>query len=98
MRPYAFLAAALTIASGVIAVDQMKSVIIWTDKPSVTDDMIDKARKAIEEAKGKITHIYNMQDAFRGFAAVAPEQVLKNVKAMEGGNEMNVDEDRVVSG
>lgn len=65
MRFSAFLTAVLTVASGVVAVDQMKSVIIWTDKKSVTQDMIDRAKAAIVEAQGQITHTYNMLDNFR---------------------------------
>lgn len=62
MRTFAFLAAALTIAPGVVAVDQMKSFIIWTNKTSVTDAMIQGAKNAIIAAKGQITHTYNMEE------------------------------------
>ncbi|KAF3800578.1 hypothetical protein GCG54_00003476, partial [Colletotrichum gloeosporioides] len=97
MRFSAFLTAVLTVASGVVAVDQMKSVIIWTDKKSVTQDMIDRAKAAIVEAQGQITHTYNMLDNFRGFAAIAPAKALDDIKAF-GGDDMNVDEDQIVSG
>ncbi|KAL0940688.1 uncharacterized protein CTRU02_203451 [Colletotrichum truncatum] len=97
MRPFAFLVAALTVAPGVLAVDQMKSVIIWTDKTSITDAMIDSAKQAILDAGGQITHTYSMTELFRGFAAVTPVKVLESVKAL-GGEGMNVDEDQIVSG
>jgi hypothetical protein len=59
MRLFAILIAALTLLSGVIAVDVQKSVII--SYPAETpDSVVDQAKKAIIEGGGLITHEYHL--------------------------------------
>ncbi len=59
MKLIAYLAAALTIISGVLAVDVQKQVII--SYPSDTPDwVIAEAKEAIIKAGGVITHEYNL--------------------------------------
>ena len=59
MRLFAFLIAALTLISGVVAVDVQKSVII-TYPPETPDSVLDDARKAIEDGGGVVTHQYQL--------------------------------------
>ncbi|PNS13892.1 hypothetical protein CAC42_1383 [Sphaceloma murrayae] len=51
----------------------MKSVMISYPKDTA-DSVIEQAKKDIENAGGKITHVYTI---FKGFAAQAPAQVLE---------------------
>lgn len=59
MRPFGFLIAALTLLSGVIAVDIEKSVII-TYPPETPDAVLAQAKKAIVDGGGLITHEYQL--------------------------------------
>jgi hypothetical protein len=59
MRLFSFLIAALTLVSGVIAVDIQKSVLI-TYPPATPDGIVADAKKAILEAGGTITHEYTL--------------------------------------
>jgi len=59
MRVFAFFIAALTFFSGVIAVDIQKSVLI--SYPAGTpDSVVTKAKHAIVDAGGVITHEYSL--------------------------------------
>ncbi|KAK0634725.1 hypothetical protein B0T17DRAFT_483331 [Bombardia bombarda] len=93
MRLSGFVVAALTLVSGVIAVDIQKSVIITypTDTP---DSVLDQAKKAIVDGGGVITHEYQL---IKGFAAKVGEKVLDTVTAW--GQEYNalIEEDQVVT-
>lgn len=60
MRPFALITAALAVAPGASAVDRKKSAIIWFENESTPDHIIDKARDAIKDAGGKITHMYSI--------------------------------------
>ncbi|KAK6226318.1 hypothetical protein QIS74_02365 [Colletotrichum tabaci] len=93
MRPSAFLVAALAVVPGVLAVDQMKSVIIWAQSDSISDDIIAKAKQSVIDAGGQITHTYSL---IRGFACVTPVKVLKSVQAFSEG--LVIDEDHTVTG
>ncbi|WYZ37533.1 hypothetical protein EsH8_II_001039 [Colletotrichum jinshuiense] len=93
MRPSAFLVAALAVVPGVLAVDQMKSVIIWAKSESISDEIIQKAKQSIIDAGGQITHTYSL---IRGFAAVTPVKVLESVQSFSEG--LVIDEDQTVSG
>jgi hypothetical protein len=59
MRLFSFLIAALTLLSGVIAVDIQKSVIV-TYPPETPDSVVIQAKKAIIDAGGMITHEYTL--------------------------------------
>jgi hypothetical protein len=59
MRLFAFFLAALTLLSGVIAVDIEKSVLI-TYKPETPDSIVNQAKKAVVDAGGVITHEYTL--------------------------------------
>ena len=59
MRLLSFLIAALTLVSGVIAVDIQKSVLI-TYPPETPDGIVADAKKAIVQAGGTITHEYKL--------------------------------------
>ncbi|KAK3684244.1 hypothetical protein B0T22DRAFT_484022 [Podospora appendiculata] len=93
MRIFALLVAALTVVSGVIAVDIQKSVII-TYPGETPDWVLAQAKKAIVEGGGVITHEYQL---IKGFAAKLGEKVLDSVSAM--GKEYNalIEEDLTVS-
>ncbi|KAM0282826.1 hypothetical protein ACHAQH_002830 [Verticillium albo-atrum] len=92
MKPSSFLVAALAIVPGAMAVDQMKNVIVWAQDDSITDAMIDKAKSAIIDAGGKVTHIYSL---IRGFDAVAPAKAVEAVSAFDAG--LKVEEDQIVT-
>lgn len=59
MRLFSFLITALTLLSGVIAVDIQKSVLI-TYPPETPNNVVADAKKAIVEAGGTITHEYKL--------------------------------------
>lgn len=60
MKPLAFLAATLAVLPGVMAVDVTKSVIVWFEKDNTPSSIINQAKKAITDAGGKITHVYDL--------------------------------------
>ncbi|OLN95350.1 hypothetical protein CCHL11_04709 [Colletotrichum chlorophyti] len=93
MRPSTFFVAALAVVPSVFAVDQMKSVIIWAKTEDISNDILDQAKQAIEEAGGQITHQYSL---IRGFAAVTPVKILESVQSYSEG--LVIDEDQTVSG
>lgn len=59
MRLFSFLLTALTLVAGVVAVDIQKSVLI-TYPPETPDDVVSKAKDAIVDAGGVITHEYTL--------------------------------------
>lgn len=92
MKPSTFLVAALAVVPGVFAVDKMKNVIVWAQDESITDAMLEKAKDAIIDAGGKITHVYTL---IRGFDALAPAKAVDAVSAFDAG--LKVEEDQTVS-
>jgi hypothetical protein len=59
MKLTAFLVTALTVASGVFAVDVQKSVIV--SYPAETpDSIVDQAKAAIKASGGVVTHEYQL--------------------------------------
>lgn len=59
MRLFAFLVATLTLFVSVIALDIQKSVII--SYPDATpDSVLDRAKEAIKQSGGVITHEYQI--------------------------------------
>ncbi len=59
MRASVFLATAMALASGVIAVDVQKSVIV-TYPSETPDSVLDQAKKAIVDGGGVILHEYQL--------------------------------------
>lgn len=59
MRLFSIVIAALTLLSGVIAVDIQKSVLITYPKDT-PDSVVNQAKKAIVDAGGLITHEYTL--------------------------------------
>ncbi|KAK4101381.1 hypothetical protein N658DRAFT_425529 [Parathielavia hyrcaniae] len=94
MRLFSFLITALTLLSGVIAVDIEKSVLV-TYRPETPDSVITRAKKAVVEAGGIITHEYTL---IKGFAATVGETVLETVSAWgeDSGYLIAVEEDQEV--
>ncbi|KAK4122573.1 hypothetical protein N657DRAFT_620455 [Parathielavia appendiculata] len=94
MRLFSFLIAALTLFSGVMAVDIEKSVLI-TYRPETPDSIISQAKKAVVDAGGVITHEYTL---IKGFAATVGEKVLDTVSAWgnDSGYLLAVEEDQEV--
>ncbi|EEY17893.1 conserved hypothetical protein [Verticillium alfalfae VaMs.102] len=93
MKPSSFLVAALAIVPGAMAVDQMKNIIVWAQDDTTTDAMIEKAKSAIIDAGGKVTHIYST--LIRGFDAIAPAKVVEAISAFDAG--LKVEEDQIVT-
>lgn len=93
MKVSAILAAALTTAQAVYAVDVQKSVIVTYDE-GTPDNIVRQAMDAIKSAGGIVTHEYKL---IKAFAAKAPEKVLETVQAW--GNKYNavIEEDQVVT-
>lgn len=93
MKVSAILAAALTTAQAVYAVDVQKSVIVTYDE-GTPDNIVRQAMDAIKSAGGIITHEYKF---IKAFAAKAPEKILGTVQAW--GNQYNaaIEEDQVVT-
>jgi hypothetical protein len=58
MRPAALLAATLAVLPSALAGGK-KSAIVWFDD-NVSDEIVQKAKHAIEEAGGMITHTYEI--------------------------------------
>lgn len=58
MRPTTIFVAALAVVPGALAVDKMKNVIVWLEDDSLPMSMIERAKNAILDAGGKVTHDY----------------------------------------
>ncbi|KAF1353354.1 hypothetical protein BDV97DRAFT_346367 [Delphinella strobiligena] len=72
----------------------LKQVIVSypNDTP---DSVLEKAKAAIKEAGGVITHEYNI---IKAFAANAPAKVLDTIKAMSGDQyAAEIEEDQVIT-
>ncbi|KAL2135842.1 hypothetical protein VTI74DRAFT_6605 [Chaetomium olivicolor] len=92
MRLFSLFLAALTLFSGVIAVDIQKSVLI-TYPPETPNSVVDQAKKAVVDAGGIITHEYTL---IKGFAAKVGEKVLETVSAWGQEYQVLVEEDQEV--
>ncbi|KAK4153889.1 hypothetical protein C8A00DRAFT_33362 [Chaetomidium leptoderma] len=92
MRLFSFLIAALTLVSGVIAVDIQKSVLI-TYPAETPDSIVDQAKKAVVDAGGIVTHEYTL---IKGFAAKVGAKVLDTVSAWGQEYQVLVEEDQEV--
>lgn len=60
MRFLPFVAAALAVVPGALAVDQKKSAIVWFEDESTPDNIVDECKNALIKAGGKITHVYSI--------------------------------------
>lgn len=60
MRPFVYVAAALAVLPGALAVDQKKSAIVWFDDPDTPASILETAKNTITSAGGKITHVYTI--------------------------------------
>jgi hypothetical protein len=58
MRPVALLAATLAVLPGVFG-ESRKSAIVWFED-TVSDEVVQKAKHALEQAGGMITHSYEI--------------------------------------
>jgi hypothetical protein len=60
MRFLPFIAAALAVVPGALAVDQKKSAIVWFNDESTPDSVVNEVKDSLIKAGGKITHIYTI--------------------------------------
>lgn len=60
MRFLPFIAAALAVVPGALAVDQKKSAIVWFNDESTPDSIVNEVKDSLIKAGGKITHIYTI--------------------------------------
>ncbi|KAL1955618.1 hypothetical protein VTO42DRAFT_8351 [Malbranchea cinnamomea] len=74
-----------------MAVGPLKSVVITYPKET-PDSVVQKAKQAILDAGGKITHEYNL---IKGFAADVPEEAVNSISALDATYAPNVEEDKV---
>ncbi|EAT90867.1 hypothetical protein HBI56_217240 [Parastagonospora nodorum] len=80
------------LATFAMAVAPQKSVIMsWpNDTP---DSVVQAAKQAIIDAKGTITHEYNI---IKGFACTGPASVFEFVSTMNNDHKPEIEEDGVV--
>ena len=81
------------LASSAMAVAPHRQVIMsWpNDTP---DSVVEAAKQAIIDAKGVITHEYNI---IKGFACHAPASVFEMVSTMNAQHPPEIEEDGIVS-
>ncbi|KAI8718563.1 hypothetical protein NCS52_00635500 [Fusarium sp. LHS14.1] len=94
MRFLPFIAAALAVVPGALAVDQKKSAIVWFNDESTPDSIVNEVKDSLIKAGGKITHIYTI---IKGFSVIAPEKALELVRTEHADHQIQVEEDEVVS-
>ncbi|EWG52753.1 hypothetical protein FVEG_11396 [Fusarium verticillioides 7600] len=94
MRFLPFVAAALAVVPGALAVDQKKSAIVWFEDESTPDNIVDECKNALIKAGGKITHVYSI---IKGFSVIAPEKALEIVQVNHENHQIRVEKDEVVT-
>ncbi|KAF5230710.1 hypothetical protein FAUST_9661 [Fusarium austroamericanum] len=94
MRFFPFVAAALAVVPGVVAVDQKKSAIVWFEDESTPDSIVEECKDALKKAGGKITHVYSI---IKGFSVIAPEKALEIVQINHEDHQIRVEKDEVVT-
>ncbi|KAF4983226.1 hypothetical protein FZEAL_1311 [Fusarium zealandicum] len=94
MRLISFVAAALAVVPGALAVDQKKSAIVWFEDESTPDSIVNEVKNTLIEAGGKITHVYSI---ILGFSVIAPEKALELVQTTHTKHQIHVEQDEVVS-
>ncbi|GAM86127.1 hypothetical protein ANO11243_041380 [Dothideomycetidae sp. 11243] len=92
MRFSSSLLTAICAAAAVQAAVPMKSVLVSYPKEAL-DSVVDTAMQAITDAGGEITHVY---DIFKGFAAIAPAQILEAQVMNVGGATIEEDKEYTV--
>jgi len=75
----------LVLAVGAFAASQNQQPVIISYPKGTPEHVLEEAKKAILDAKGTITHEYNLITAF---AAKVPAKVLDSIKTL--GQEYNV--------
>ncbi|KAF5705520.1 hypothetical protein FGLOB1_7904 [Fusarium globosum] len=94
MRFLPFVAAALAVVPGALAVDQKKSAIVWFEDESTPDSIVDECKNALIKAGAKITHVYSI---IKGFSVIAPEKALEIVQVNHQNHQIRVEKDEVVT-
>ncbi|KAK4986170.1 hypothetical protein LTR66_007947 [Elasticomyces elasticus] len=87
---YSILLALLAICAHAAA--PQKAVIVSYPKDT-PDSVVDRAKTAIKEAGGAITHEYKL---IKGFAANAPASILESVSAWGAQYNAVIEEDQLV--
>ncbi|OAL55337.1 hypothetical protein IQ07DRAFT_163406 [Pyrenochaeta sp. DS3sAY3a] len=81
------------LATFAMAVAPQRSVIIsWPNE--TPDHIVEEAKEAIRQAKGVITHEYNI---IKGFAANAPASALEFVTTLSDVYKCEIEEDGIVT-
>ncbi|KID88776.1 M protein repeat protein, partial [Metarhizium majus ARSEF 297] len=97
MKFLSSLVVALAALPAALAMNQKMPAIVYFSEDSTPDSVIEKAKKTLIEAGGKITHTYTI---IKGFAVIAPEkalQALQKVQAWGTDYGMTVEEDKGVT-
>uniref|UniRef100_A0A1Y1ND39 Inhibitor I9 domain-containing protein n=1 Tax=Photinus pyralis TaxID=7054 RepID=A0A1Y1ND39_PHOPY len=97
MKFLSSLVVALAALPAALAMNQKMPAIVYFSEPSTPEFVIEKAKKTLIEAGGKITHTYTI---IKGFAAIAPQkalQALQEVQAWGTDYGMTVEEDKGAS-
>ncbi|ROV97691.1 hypothetical protein VMCG_07439 [Cytospora schulzeri] len=93
MKLIAYLVPALSIISGVFAVEAQKSFLMSFPK-NTADHVVKEAKQKIIDAKGFITHEYTL---IKGFAASAGEGVFQDLQIWAQSSGATVEEDKVAN-
>ncbi|KUI67318.1 hypothetical protein VM1G_03293 [Cytospora mali] len=93
MKLIAYLLPALSVISGVFAVEAQKQFLISFPQ-STADSVVQEAKQKIIDAKGFITHEYTL---IKGFAASAGEKVYEDLQVWAQSSGASVEEDKVAT-
>jgi len=93
MRFVIFSLLVALLATFAMAVAPQRSVIISWPKDT-PDEIVEQAKEAIRNAKGVITHEYNI---IKGFAAVGPATVFEMVSTLSDTYKCEIEEDGIVT-
>ncbi|KAF3766252.1 hypothetical protein M406DRAFT_322293 [Cryphonectria parasitica EP155] len=93
MKPVSYLLLFLSAIMGISAVDVQKSFIVYFNKDT-PQDVVNSAMQVIKDAKGQITHEY---DLINGFAATAGEKVFDSMFTWVQSNGGAIEEDKTYS-
>jgi len=91
---FTFIIVFLCLLSLVIAYKGAEKSIIVSFPATIGDDLVTKARQAIYEAGGVVTHEYKL---FKGFAATIPAKALDIIKGLAADFDGFVEEDQIVT-
>ncbi|KAG9195691.1 hypothetical protein G6011_00812 [Alternaria panax] len=93
MRSAVFSLLVALLATVVMATAPHRSVIISWPKDT-PDEIVEQSKEAIRQAKGVITHEYNI---IKGFAAQAPASTLEMVSTLSDAYKCEIEEDGIVT-